>query len=236
MPTVTATPALSMKPLASFRLRSLFIVFAWLSLALPAYAAIEYKLGPESTERAPGAPKGRIEKFLFTESKVFPDTTHDCWVYIPAQYDGSKPAALMVFQDGGGYVSETGGQRVPIVFDNLIARGEMPVTIGVFINPGNRTAANSSAAAANNRSNRSFEYDSLGDAYAKFLLNEVLPFVTQKFGVKLTDDPDLRAICGMSSGAICAFTVAWERPDSFRKVLSQIGSFKIGRASCRERV
>ncbi len=213
-----------MKTPAKFRLRSLIVFFCWL-VALSAYTADEYKLGPESTERAPGVPKGRVEKFLLTESKVFPDTTRDCWIYIPAQYDGSKPAALMVFQDGGGYVSETGGQRVPIVFDNLIAKGEMPVTIGVFINPGNRTASDSSAVGVNNRSNRSFEYDSLGDAYAKFLINELLPFVTQKFNVKLTDDPELRAICGMSSGAICAFTVAWERPDSFRKVLSQIGSF-----------
>src|SRR5882762_7317401 len=184
---------------ATSSLRS-FVVLVCLSVALAAYGENDYKLGAESTERAPGVPKGRVEKFLFTASKVFPDTTRDCWIYIPAQYDGSKSAALMVFQDGGGYVSETGGQRVPIVFDNLIAKGEMPVTIGLFINPGNRAAADSSAAGANNRSNRSFEYDLLGDAYAKFLLNEVLPFVTQKFGVKLTEDPDLRAICGMSSG------------------------------------
>jgi gluconolactonase len=188
-------------------------------------AAEEYKLGPESTERAAGVPKGRVEKFQFTESKVFPDNTREGWIYLPAQLDASKPAALMVFQDGAGYVNETGGQRVPIVFDNLIAKGELPVTIGVFINPGVRTAPDSSAAGANNRSNRSFEYDSLGDAYARFLLNELLPFVAQKFGVQFTDDPELRAIGGMSSGAICAFTVAWERPDSFRKVLSQIGSF-----------
>ena len=170
---------------------------------IPGFLDVPYKLGPESTNRISDAPKGRVEKFQFAESKVFPDTTRDCWIYIPAQYDGSKPAALMVFQDGGSYVSETGGQRVPIVFDNLIAKGEMPVTIGVFINPGNRTASDSSAAGANNRSNRSFEYDSLGDAYAKFLIDEFLPFVTQKFGVKLTGDPELRAICGMSSGAIC---------------------------------
>jgi enterochelin esterase family protein len=209
---------------ATFRPRP-SVVFACLSLAISAHAENDYKLGPESTNRFAGVPKGRVEKFQFAESKVFPDTTRDCWIYIPAQYDGSKPAALMVFQDGGGYVSETGGQRVPIVFDNLITKGEMPVTIGVFINPGNRTAPDSSAAGANNRSNRSFEYDSLGDAYARFLLTELLPFVMQKFGVKLTDDPELRAICGMSSGAICAFTVAWERPNSFRKVLSQIGSF-----------
>src|SRR5437588_4316583 len=122
MPTVIPIRALPRQGPARFRLCS-FIVFAGLWLAVPAYAAAEYKLGPESTERAPGVPKGRVEKFTFTESKIFPDTTRDCWIYIPAQYDGSKPAALMVFQDGGGYVSETGGQRVPIVFDNLIAKG-----------------------------------------------------------------------------------------------------------------
>ncbi len=213
-----------MPTLAKVSLRFFVVVLCSL-VVLTAHAENEYQLGPESTNRFPGVPKGRVEKFQFAESKVFPDTTRDCWTYIPAQYDGSKPAALMVFQDGGGYVSETGGQRVPIVFDNLIAKGEMPVTIGVFINPGNRTAPDSSAVGANNRSNRSFEYDSLGDAYAKFLTDELLPFVTQKFGVKLTDDPELRAIGGLSSGAICAFTVAWERPNSFRKVLSQIGSF-----------
>src|SRR5262245_38859809 len=112
-------------------------VFVCLSVSLATYAQNEYKLGPESTNRLAGVPKGRVEKFPFAESKVFPDTARDCWIYIPAQYDGSKPAALMVFQDGGGYVSETGAQRVPIVFDNLIAKGEMPVTIGVFVNPGN---------------------------------------------------------------------------------------------------
>lgn len=190
-----------------------------------AFAENGYTLGPESTNRTAGVSKGRVEKFRYTESKVFPDTVRDCWIYIPSQYDGSKPAALMVFQDGSGYVSETGGQRVPIVFDNLIAKGEMPVTIGLFINPGTRTASNASGAGANNRSNRSFEYDSLGDAYARFLIDEFIPFVVQKYNVKLTDDPELRAICGMSSGAICAFTVAWERPNSFHKVLSQIGSF-----------
>jgi sugar lactone lactonase YvrE/enterochelin esterase-like enzyme len=205
--------------------RAVIPLLVCLAAALTTRAQSDYHLGPESTNRLAGAPKGRVEKFEFTGSKVFPDTTRDCWIYLPAQYDGSQPAALMVFQDGGNYVSETGGQRVPIVFDNLIARGEMPVTIGLFINPGNRIAPDSSAAGANNRSNRSFEYDSLGDAYARFLLEELLPFVTQKFGVKVTDNPDLRAIGGMSSGAICAFTVAWERPNSFRKVLSQIGSF-----------
>jgi enterochelin esterase family protein len=131
----------------------------------------------------------------------------------------------MVFQDGHTYVSATGQMRVPVVFDNLIARGEMPVTIGVFINPGHRGANAPKADGWGTRNNRSFEYDSLGDAYARFLLDELLPFVAQTYNLKFTDDPNRRAICGMSSGGICAFTVAWERPDQFRKVLSHIGSF-----------
>ena len=196
------------------------------SVALvPAQAADDYTLTAESLERAAGVPAGRVEAFEFDESKVFPGTTRGGWIYIPAQYDGSKPAALMVFQDGHEYRSEKGSQRVPVVFDNLIAKGEMPVTIGVFLNPGHRGTNAPAAAGWGNRNNRSFEYDSLGADYSRFLLDEVLPFVKAKFGVKVTDDPELRAIGGMSSGAICAFTVAWERPDQFRKVLSQIGSF-----------
>ncbi len=166
----------------------------------------------------PGVPAGRVEQFSFNESKIFPGTQRDCWIYIPAQYDAAKPAALMVFQDGRGYVTTNGQQRIPIVFDNLIHAKEMPVTIALFVNPGVRGSGPSS-------SNRSFEYDSLGDAYVRFLIDEFIPYALQKFDVKVTDDPNLHAIAGMSSGAICAFTAAWERPDYFRKVLSQIGSF-----------
>jgi enterochelin esterase family protein len=180
-------------------------------------AADDYKLGPDSMFKE-GIPHGRVEKFSFNESKVFPGTQRDCWIYIPAQYDASKPAALMVFQDGGGYVNTNGQQRIPIVFDNLIAAKEMPVTIGLFVQPGTRGTGQGS-------SNRSFEYDSLGDAYARFLIEEFIPYALQKFDVKISDDPNLHATCGMSSGGICAFTAAWERPDYFRKVLSQIGSF-----------
>lgn len=186
--------------------------------------ADDYALGPESIERAAGAPRGRVEKFEYKDSKIYPDSTHQCWIYIPAQYDGSKPAALMVFQDGQSYVNETGQQRVPIVFDNLIARSDMPVTIGLFVNPGQRSAPRSDGSGPNT-SLRSFQYDSLGDTYARFLTEELLAFVTNSFGIRLTDDPEQWAICGMSSGGICAWTVAWERPNRFRKVLSQIGSF-----------
>lgn len=185
----------------------------------------DYPLGPDSAARGDGVPVGRVERFSFDGSKVFPETHRDGWVYIPSQYDPAKPAALMVFQDGGSYVSTNGQQRVPIVFDNLIAKGEMPVTVAVFINPGQRGNDGPAAETGGNRNNRSFEYDSMGGDYAKFLVDELLPHVTNQFQLNLTTDPELRAIAGMSSGAICAWTVAWERPDQFRKVLSQIGSF-----------
>lgn len=188
------------------------------------HAADNYSLGPDSQPQ-PGVPRGRIEQFAFTNSTVFPGTARDGWVYVPAQYDGSTPAALMVFQDGHSYVNTNGLLRVPVVFDNLIARGEMPVTVGLFVNPGHRGPNAPRAEGGGNRNNRSLEYDSLGDAYARFLLEELIPFVTERYGLKLTEDPDQRAICGMSSGGICAFTVAWERPRHFRKVLSHIGSF-----------
>ena len=165
-----------------------------------------------------GVPWGRVEQFPFSDSKIFPGTQRDCWIYIPAQYDESKPAALMVFQDGRGFVTTNGQQRIPIVFDNLIHAKEMPVTIGLFIQPGVRGQGPGG-------NNRSFEYDSLGDAYARFLIEELIPFATKKFNVQISGDPNLRAICGSSSGGICAFTAAWERPDYFRKVLSLIGSF-----------
>jgi enterochelin esterase family protein len=152
-------------------------VVGFMLAALPGVAqeqsrAEEYKLGPDS-ERKADVPKGLVLKQAFNAgpNSVFPGTERDYWVYVPKQYDGSKPAALMVFQDGGGYVGEGGQWRVPVVFDNLIAKGEMPVTIAVFVNPGVRTAADSPAAGANNRSNRSFEYDSLGNAFSKFLLD-----------------------------------------------------------------
>lgn len=180
--------------------------------------AEDYPLGPDSLKQE-GVPVGKVTQHTWKESKIFPGTERDYWVYVPAQYDAAKPACVMVFQDGQGYVGETGHSRVPTVFDNLIQQKAMPVTIGIFINPGNFP----SLAGNKPRSNRSFEYDSLGDAYTRFLLEEILPAVGQEYS--LTDDPQGRAFCGISSGGICAFTVAWERPDAFSKVISYVGSF-----------
>lgn len=200
--------------------RRLFVFAILLSAsALNVAAADDYKLGPDSLPQ-PGVPVGSVEKFTFKASKIYPGTERDYWVYVPKQYDPAKPAALMVFQDGGGYQSASGSFRAPVVMDNLIARKEMPVTIGVFINPGSVPPAETGQKA---RSNRSFEYDSLGDAYARFLLEELLPEVEKKW--KVTQEPAGRCTVGISSGGICAFTAAWERPGSFGKVISHIGSF-----------
>ncbi|MBS0209352.1 MAG: esterase family protein [Planctomycetes bacterium] len=197
---------------------TLCCVFASSALAID-----DYVLGPDS-ERHEGVPQGKVTQQEPWKSKVFEGTVRDWWIYVPAQYDGSQPACLMVFQDGGGMVNEKGQYRVPVVFDNLIARKQMPVTIGVFINPGVFPFEKPPAdPKAKPRSNRSFEYDSLGDQYARFLLDEIIPEVKKNY--KITDDPAGRAICGNSSGGICSFTVAWERPNEFRKVVSHIGSF-----------
>jgi enterochelin esterase family protein len=193
---------------------------AFFSIAA-AHAADEFPRHPLS-EEDPAVQKGSVTKMPVWESKIFPGTTRDWWVYVPAQYKNDAPAAVMVFQDGHDYVNPKGDWRVPTVFDNLIARGEMPVTIGIFINPGH----DPSKGVPENPwrvSNRSLEYDSLGDRYARVLLEEILPEVAKSYN--LTNDPEQRAICGASSGGICSFTVAWERPDAFRKVLSTIGSF-----------
>jgi enterochelin esterase-like enzyme len=191
-----------------------------LLMTTPALAAEPtYEHGPDS-QRQDGVPQGKVAKHTWT-SEVFPSTLREYWVYVPAQYDGSKPACVMVFQDGHAYVRENGDMRVPIVFDNLIHQGDMPVTIGIFISPGHKGDELPKDQWKPN--NRSFEYDTLSDQYVTFLLDEILPEVGKTY--KLTDNPDERAICGMSSGGICAWTVAWERPDAFRKVLSHIGSF-----------
>ena len=197
-------------------LLTMTFLLAW-SSRLP--AADDYQLGKDSMVQA-GIPQGTVVPGKHTSDKVFAGAVRDYWVYIPAQYDGSAPAAVMVFQDGGSYVDPKGQFRVPIVFDNLIHKKEMPVTIGIFINPG---VFPTDKPDEKPRSNRSFEYDTLSDQYARFLLEEILPTVGKEYN--LTKEASGRAICGISSGGICSWTVAWERPKEFSKVLSHVGSF-----------
>jgi hypothetical protein len=171
-------------------------------------ATDQYHIGPDSQPQ-PDVPKGTVTKASIV-SQVFDGRTFTYQVYVPAQYDGVKPAAVFVGQDGNNFVREPGAWHVPVVFDNLIQKKEMPVTIGIFIDP-------------SSQQQRAGEYDTLSDRYARFVIDEVLPEVGKTY--RLTQDPDGRAIAGFSSGAICAFTVAWERPDAFRKVASFFGSF-----------
>jgi enterochelin esterase-like enzyme len=196
------------------------VILALWPLSLPSARAIDdYQLGPDSMEH-PGVPKGIVIQAQWNNSIVFPGTARNYRVYVPAQYDGKTPACVMVFQDGTAYADPKGLFRVPTVFDNLIHKGEMPVTIGIFVNSGTFPPAKKDEKP---RSNRSFEYDTLSDQYARFLLEEILPEVGSRY--LLTNDPEGRAVCGMSSGGICSWTVAWQRPDKFRKVLSHVGSF-----------
>jgi len=189
-----------------------------LALSAIVLAADEYTFGPDSNP-SPNVPTGKIEKRTW-KSNVFPETVRDWWIYTPAQYDPAKPASIMVFQDGGSYMNEKGQFRATVVFDNLIHKKQMPVTIGIFLNPGSVPSADAKGKA---RSNRSFEYDTLSPQYATFLEKEILPEVAKTHNI--SKNPKDRAICGISSGGICAFTVAWERPDLFGKVLSHVGSF-----------
>src|SRR5688572_22013490 len=186
--------------------------FALLAFALAAL--------PASAQDKPEIPKGEVTKYTFDKSKVFPGTVRDYWIYVPKQYDPSKPACVYVNQDGVGF-------KAPEAFDKLIAAKEMPVTIGVFVMHG-RVKAQSNEAL--DRYNRSYEYDGLGDHYARFLLDELFPEVEKKTAsdgrpIVLSKDGNDRAIGGASSGAICAFTAAWERPDAFRRVFSAIGTY-----------
>ncbi len=190
-----------------------------LALAATALAAEDYPLGPDSQPQ-PGVPQGDVKKFTFETSKSFPGTKRDWWLYVPKQYDATKPACAMVFFDGGGFSKADGGFRVPVVFDNLIAKKDMPVMVGIFISPGTVAATEPGK---KDRSNRSYEYDSMGDLNARFIAEEIIPEVRKL--VKLTDNPDGWGTCGTSSGGIAAFTLAWERPDQFHKVISYIGSF-----------
>jgi len=183
--------------------------------------AQQYKTDPDSLPKE-GVPKGKLEGPFIFRSGVFSNTVRRYWVYVPAQYTAEKPACVLVFQDGQRATRTNGVLRVPQVMENLIAKKEMPVTIGIFITPGGR-GEDYVEVGGGNPNNRSVEYDSLGGKYAQFLIDEMLPEVGKKYN--LTKDPEGRAIGGTSSGAICAFNVAWERPDQFRKVISCIGSF-----------
>jgi enterochelin esterase family protein len=183
-----------------------------------------YKLGPDSLPQE-GVPKGKLAGPLSLACEVFPGTSHTYWVYVPAQYNSAQPASLMVFNDGQAYINMQGDVRAPNVLDNLIYRRELPVMIAVFINPG-RTPEQPEPTPrdwGDENTNRRIEYNSLDDKYPRVICDELLPLLSKEYNI--SPDPERHGIGGASSGAIAAFTVAWERPEKFRKVLSIVGSY-----------
>jgi gluconolactonase len=192
------------------------LLFAVIAHAMPLIAGGSRVQAQETA----AVPKGEVTKYTFDKSKIFPGTVREYSVYVPRQYDPAKPACVHVNQDGVQF-------DAPAVFDRLIQNKEMPVVIGVFVRPGVMKATRDTAL---DRFNRSYEYDGLGDGYARFLLDELLPEVEKKTTsdgrpIRLSHEGNDRAIAGSSSGAIAAFTAAWERPDAFRRVFSAIGTY-----------
>lgn len=183
-----------------------------------------YKLGPDSLEQD-GVPKGAIRGPFTLPSQAYPGTQHTYWVYVPAQYDPAVAASLMIFNDGQAFMAPDGDIRAQNVMDNLIYRRELPVMIGVFINPGRRPDQPEPNPHdwGDRTTNRPAEYNSLDDKYARVICDELMPVLNKEYNI--SKDPERRGIGGSSSGAIAAFTVAWERPNEFRKVLSSVGSF-----------
>lgn len=193
--------------------------FALAVLCLSANAAgqtDEYPRPAESVERT-DVPKGRLDGPHEFRSTLYPGTVREYWVYVPAGYDPQTPPCLMVVQDG---INKARGWKLPTVLDNMIHDKQIPAQLGVFVSPG---VVPADGEQSQPRFNRSFEYDSLGDRYARFLVEELLPEVAQTWA--FSDDPNDRCIAGSSSGGICAFTAAWERPDQFRRVFSTVGTY-----------
>ncbi len=183
-----------------------------------------YHLGPDSMPQD-GVPKGEIRGPLTLPSQAYPGTQHTYWVYVPAQYDPAVPASLMIFNDGQAFMAPEGDLRAQNVLDNLIWRREIPVMLAVFINPGRRPDQPEPNLKewGDRTTNRPTEYNTLDDRYARVICDELLPALRKDYNI--SPDPERHGIGGASSGAIAAFTVAWQRPGQFRKVLSIVGSF-----------
>ncbi|HKN24581.1 MAG TPA: alpha/beta hydrolase-fold protein [Candidatus Acidoferrum sp.] len=197
-------------------------------LDLPAFTADSYQ--------QPGVPGGVLSAKLSHVSKIYDGMRSDYWIYVPAQYEPNKPAALMVFQDGEGYLNRNGNNPTLNVIDNLIAQKKIPVMICVFINPGDISGSEGTPTynfvkAHSEKWQRSLKdsmrstlYDTVSDRYARYLRDEILSDVAALYNIR--KDAYSRGITGLSSGGICAFNAAWQMPDQFSRIISWIGSFE----------
>ncbi len=190
---------------------------------------------PADARQQKGVPAGTLSEKRTLRSKIYDGMVSDYWIYVPAQYDPKKPAAVMVFQDGEGYLNREGDHPALNVLDNLIAQGKLPVIIGIFINPGDISGSSGTPTyqfveefgrkwhRTLRDSMRSTEYDTVSDRYPRFLRDELIPEVAK--GYNLRTDAYSRAITGLSSGGICSFNAAWQTPDQFTRAITWIGSF-----------
>jgi enterochelin esterase family protein len=169
-----------------------------------------YPTHPDMVEK-PGVPKGELRAMAKMSSKIYPDTTSEWWAYKPAKPEPEDGYGLIVFQDG----QWARGYAKPAL-DNLIAKGEIPPCVALFIKPADHK---------DGYSIRWKQYDKLSDEYVRFVTEEYEPVAAKELGVKITTNPAKRMITGLSSGGICSWTAAWERPDKFGLVFSAIGSF-----------
>ncbi|MEP6715231.1 MAG: alpha/beta hydrolase-fold protein [Terriglobia bacterium] len=174
--------------------------------------------GPDSTVQ-PGVPKGTLTKAVLAPGKIYPGVPHDYEVYVSAKVDPARPAPYMLFLDGNGFSGN--GMRIPIVLDNLIAKGELPPMVAIFVNPGVLKPTSPDTQLA--RFSRDWEYDDVRPNFSHFLLEELIPEVAKT--VNLSTNPDDHAIGGTSTGAVGAFMAAWYRPDVFHRVVYFIGTF-----------
>ena len=196
-------------------------------LDLPAFSSLSYL--------QPGTPSGTLSEKLIHTSKIYDGMKSEYWIYVPAQYDPKVPAAVMVFQDGGGYIDRNGNNPALNVIDNLIAQKKIPVMICVFINPGDISGSPGTPtydfvkaygdkwSRTLKDSMRSTLYDTVSDRYPRFLRGEILAEVGAKYNLR--KDAYSHGITGPSSGGICSFNAGWQMPDEFSRVLSWIGSF-----------
>lgn len=196
-------------------------------LDLPAFGPLSYL--------QPGVTAGTLSEKLIHTSKIYDGMKSEYWIYVPEGYDAKVPAALMVFQDGGGYIDRNGNNPTLNAIDNLIAEKKIPVMICIFINPGDISGSPGTPtyefvkgysdkwSRTLKDSMRSTLYDTVSDRYARFLRDEILAEVGAKYNLR--KDAYSHAITGLSSGGICSFNAAWQMPEEFSRVLSWIGSF-----------
>jgi len=174
-------------------------------------------------------PTGTVTRFeQWSESEIYSDTSRDLWIYQPPGFDPDRPQRILFFNDGAAYVHKRGPVRATRVLDSFHHDEAFASTVAVFINPGmpeHPVTEKPVASYGDRESQRSLEYDKMTPAYGQFLFTEILPFVEQQLQCQISENPQDKIVCGISSGGIAAFTAAWHYPEICNRVISHCGSY-----------